>query len=98
MPKSRRNPPEICPVCGAEVPPNARACPECGADESAGWDEDATTADGLDLPDEEFDYEEFTRREFGGARTPPARRGLRWILLALIALAIAAVFLMTALR
>lgn len=47
MPKP---PPSECPVCGADVPRAARACPECGADERAGWDEDATRADGLDLP------------------------------------------------
>lgn len=43
-----------CPVCGAEVPAKARACPECGADERTGWNEDATRYDGLDLPDSEF--------------------------------------------
>ena len=48
-------PPEICPNCGAEVPPKARACPECGADEATGWSEEAH-ASGLDLPDEDFDY------------------------------------------
>ena len=26
--------PEICPNCGAEVPPRAKACPECGFDAS----------------------------------------------------------------
>ena len=29
--------PEVCPNCEAEVPAGARACPECGADESTGW-------------------------------------------------------------
>jgi hypothetical protein len=50
-------------------------CPHCGADESTGWS-DAACEDGLDLPDENFDYEEFTKREFGGASTMP--RGLHW--------------------
>ena len=45
-------PPSDCPVCGADVPPNARACPECGADERSGWNEDATRYDGLNLPDD----------------------------------------------
>jgi hypothetical protein len=69
-------PPEVCPHCGAEVPPRARACPECGADEQTGWS-DRATADRLDLPDEEFDYEEFTRREFEGQ--PDRRRGPQWL-------------------
>lgn len=68
-------PPEICPNCGAEVPRHAKACPECGSDEKTGWSEQARN-DGLDLPDEHFDYEEFTEREFGGKRVLP--RGLHW--------------------
>jgi hypothetical protein len=48
-------PPEECPVCGETVPPGARACPGCGADERSGWNDEATRHDGLDLPDEAFD-------------------------------------------
>ncbi len=59
---SRFVPPSECPVCGAAVPRDARACPECGADERSGWNEDDTRYDGLDLPDEAFD---------DGQRTPP---------------------------
>lgn len=47
--------PEVCPVCDEDVPPNAKACPECGADERSGWNEDALYYDGLDLPDEAWD-------------------------------------------
>ncbi len=56
-------PPEVCPICGAEVPPNAKACPECGADEKTGWSEETHTQN-LGLPDEDFDYGEFIKREF----------------------------------
>ena len=30
-----------CPICGADVPIKARACPECGSDEKTGWSEAA---------------------------------------------------------
>jgi hypothetical protein len=68
--------PETCPNCGADVPPNAKACPECGSDEQTGWS-DETHTDGLDLPEEKFDYDEFVQREFGGKS--PVPRGLHWI-------------------
>ena len=68
--------PEICPNCGAEVPKNARACPECGSDEQTGWSEEAQTS-GLDLPEENFDYEDFVKREFGERK--PAPRGVHWL-------------------
>ena len=67
--------PEICPNCGAEVPRNAKACPECGSDEATGWSEQARY-DSLDLPDADFDYAEFAKREFGDAK--PIPRGIHW--------------------
>jgi hypothetical protein len=67
--------PDTCPNCGADLPRNAKACPGCGADETTGWSEAAGT-EHLGLPDEEFDHEEFTRREFGGRTPKPA--GIRW--------------------
>ncbi|HXR46873.1 MAG TPA: zinc ribbon domain-containing protein [Candidatus Limnocylindrales bacterium] len=67
--------PDICPNCGAEVPPGAKACPECGSDEKTGWSGKAHY-DNLDLPEENFDYEDFARREFGGKRMVP--RGIHW--------------------
>lgn len=68
-----RTAPEVCPVCGEDVPPRAKACPGCGADDSTGWNTEATAADGLDLPDQEFDYEAFVEREFGGHAPSDAR-------------------------
>ena len=81
---------DTCPHCGADLPRNARACPECGSDEKTGWSE-AAAASGLDLPDEEFSYDEFIEREFGSEKKPP---GLRWIwwATALLLLVIALVF------
>jgi hypothetical protein len=83
-------PPEICPNCGAEVPPRAKACPQCGSDEKTGWSDQAQYGS-LDLPDEKFDYDEYVEREFGGKSPKP--RGLNWFwwfvaLLLVIALAL----------
>ena len=72
-------PPEICPNCGAEVPPRARACPECGADEQTGWS-DKVHEQQLGLPDEEFDYDEFVKEEFGAHQAKTLRpRGISWV-------------------
>lgn len=68
-------PPEICPNCGSELPLKVRACPQCGSDEKTGWSDEAHVG-GLDLPDNEFNYDEFVENEFGGARVKP--RGLHW--------------------
>lgn len=67
--------PEICPNCGAEVPPKAKACPGCGSDETTGWSEDAQR-ENLGIPDDRFDYDDFVKREFEGAEVKP--RGLPW--------------------
>lgn len=68
-------PPAVCPHCGADVPPKAKACPGCGADEATGWSE-AAHAENLGLPDDSFDYQEFVKEEFGGAAKP---RGVHWV-------------------
>ncbi len=71
--------PFTCPVCGEEVPLNAKACPECGACEKSGW---SGAPDGLDLPgeDDDFNYDKFLEEEFGQG---PRRTGvplLTWII------------------
>ncbi|MCX6892429.1 MAG: zinc ribbon domain-containing protein [Verrucomicrobiota bacterium] len=82
-------PPYTCPNCGAEVPRKSRACPECGADEHTGWSE-AARSDGLGLPDESFDYNDFVKREFGGEK--PVPRGIHWFWW-VVALALVAAFI-----
>src|SRR5213594_3145687 len=70
--------PHDCPNCGAEVPPNAKACPECGSDEHTGWS-DRAHADRLGIPDEEFDRDEFVEDEFGDKKENQLRpRGISW--------------------
>jgi hypothetical protein len=75
--------PETCPNCGADVPPKAKACPECGSDESTGWSDDAH-AHSLDLPDENFDYDEFVQREF--SKPKRSKRQTFWWVVAVILL------------
>ena len=76
--------PEVCPNCGAEVPRNAKACPECGSDEKTGWSETAY-ASSLGLPDEKFDYDEFVKEGFGAGRAKPRGTGWFWWVIALLA-------------
>ena len=79
--------PEVCPHCGAEVPRNAKACPECGSDEKTGWSESAH-ASHLGLPDEEFDHDEFVKEEFGTGRAKPRGIGWFWWVVALLVAAL----------
>jgi predicted nucleic acid-binding Zn ribbon protein len=81
---TQRNRPDECPVCGAEVPDGAAACPECGSDERTGWSETARY-DGLGLPDEAFDYDEFVGRELEG-RAPRRRHARFWWVVAVVLL------------
>jgi hypothetical protein len=70
----QRPPPEECANCGAAIPRDATACPECGADERIGWREESPY-DGLDLPDEAWG-----EHETHADGTPPPRKvnGLAW--------------------
>ena len=69
---ARFKPPGNRPACHEPVPARRNSCPHCGASEADGWSDDAQ-ADGLDLPDDSFDYDQFIQREFGG--TPPPKVG-----------------------
>ena len=82
--------PEICPVCGEEVPRGAVACSECGADHNSGWREDAESYDALGLPDDNFNYEEFVEQEFGGSPKPAAIKAVWWITAILVFVVFAA--------
>lgn len=69
----------LCPFCDREV----RVGEPCqGCLNKAGkrklpksW-EQPESHDGLDLPDEEFDHEDFCKREFG--QSPHHQTGLKW--------------------
>lgn len=77
----------LCPGCDQEVPVGSRGCPRCNppskrrkrrrtaASGKHGWEQD-DSADGLDLPDEDFDYDAYVAREFG--IKPHKRIGIAW--------------------
>lgn len=92
---SKRRPPKMCPVCGEDIPPGASACPECGADHRSGWREDSETYDALDLPDDDFNYEEFVEQEFGSSQRPPIKR-VWWITAILLIATFIAIYLYAA--
>jgi hypothetical protein len=83
--------PKTCPVCDEDVPRIALACPECGADHTSGWREDAEAYDALDLPNEDFNYEEFVRQEFESSRRPAINR-VWWITAVVLIAAFIAIY------
>jgi uncharacterized membrane protein YvbJ len=93
MARPKLEPPEICPICGDDVPRGSLACPACGADHNSGWRTDAGAHDALDLPDDDFDYDEFVRREFSPGAKPAGTKIIWWITaMILVALSIALYF------
>lgn len=70
----------ICPSCGSEVRVG-ELCPGCPKKQrkpkvkSKSW-EQSKSADGLDLPGGDFDYNDFVLREFGVA--PHQKTGQKW--------------------
>jgi zinc-ribbon domain len=88
--------PEVCPVCGEDVPPGAAACPECGADHNSGWREDAESYDGVGLPDESFNYDEFVEQEFGSLPKPAAIKTVWWMTAILVLVVLVAIYLYSA--
>ena len=93
MAKPKLKPPEVCPVCGEDVPRASLACRECGADHNSGWRIDAGIHDGLDLPEHDFSYDEFVRREFGSSPKPAGIKTIWWVTaMILLALSIALYF------
>jgi hypothetical protein len=73
----------ICPSCGTEVRvgelcpgcPKKKRSPKVSKDKPKSWAQ-PKSGDGLDLPGEDFDYNEFISREFGKA--PHHKTGQKW--------------------
>lgn len=77
---------KTCPNCGELVPEEAKICPECGADEETA---DALYAPNPDLPDEEeFDYDEYKKREFGKSPVPHGMSVFWWVIAILVLVAV----------
>jgi hypothetical protein len=97
-PRNRRDhsPFFICPHCGVAVRAGAVFCPSCGASDESGWadgDEDyGDLGDGDE--DEEFDYQDFVRREFPDQAEPGARGFRRLLVAAIVLLLIASLILL----
>lgn len=76
-----------CPTCGSEVKVGG-ICPGCvpkrkkrkrkveaGPKKRKHWEQESAY-DGLGIPDDEFDYEEFVAREF--SNKPHRQIGIKW--------------------
>ena len=74
----------LCPSCGQEVQVGAD-CPGCPKRKPAkpkkrkrapkrSWEQDSYY-DGMDLPDQDFDYDDFVAKEFG---VPHQRLQVKW--------------------
>jgi hypothetical protein len=77
----------LCPFCGRQARVG-RPCPGCEKKprkKKRSWESDPAS-DGLDLPDGDFDYDDFVAREFG--KSPHRKLGVKWYwwLLAVIVL------------
>jgi len=68
------------------VPPNAKVCPECGSDEETGWSEEAYKGN-PEIPDADFDYDEYSKREFGSKDPVPQGISVFWWIIGIALLA-----------
>jgi hypothetical protein len=92
----------VCPHCGADVPAGAEFCRACGASDESGWIEDDAAWEGESpsgyAPDDEFDYDDFVRREFPDRASPLSAVSLkRWATAAIVVLICLALLLWTVL-
>jgi hypothetical protein len=83
---------DSCPNCGADLPPKVNVCPECGSDEKTGWSDEAAL-NAFDLPDQEFNYDEFVAREFDGQEKKRPTHWL-WLTTAAVVIVLLLVFLL----
>ena len=85
----------ICPECGAEVRVGSKGCGRCASEratkkwreEPKPWEQDEVH-DGLDLPDDEFDYQKFVAEEFGRGVRRPAIGWFYWVVAVVLLVAL----------
>lgn len=96
----------ICPDCGAEVRVGSRGCARCASDRATkAWDKSNSSLksqskpkswsqdevyDGLDLPEEDFDYDAFLEEEFGGGKRKSRLHRVWWLTAVVLLVALAA--------
>jgi hypothetical protein len=92
----------ICAHCGARVRDDADFCPACGASEDSGWtagDDDDDQQLDYQEDEDDFDYDDFLRREFPEHAEPDVRpQWRRALLVAVVLLLCLAFLLMTVMR
>ena len=82
-----------CPHCGSFVRSGARVCRECGASDEYGWgDVDLLEPD---YGDDDFDYDEFTAREFPDQASSDSPSIKKKTFIALIVLALLAALIVS---
>ncbi|MHC4473524.1 MAG: hypothetical protein ACYS99_21485 [Planctomycetota bacterium] len=74
-----------CSHCGAEVPRDKPACPECGSDAETGWAGEEAQSEAAFAPFTDEDYEEVVR-DLAGGDDGPSRS---WIVVAIAVLTLA---------
>ena len=83
----------FCPQCGAALPDEVEACPECGSCEETGWSERARyEAMGVDYDSDEFDYAAFVENEFSKEKRSPQAKQWFWGLVAAILIILFLIF------
>jgi hypothetical protein len=80
-----------CPHCGSEVRAGASFCRACGASDDSGWNVEDLRADsdsntGYNDEADDFDYDDFVRREFPEHAPPSAPQRLKQTVVAVILL------------
>ena len=82
-----------CPHCGATLAADASFCPECGASSDSGWDDDSESF--AHDAEDEFDYDDFVRREFPEQHTasPSLKTVVLWCIVILTLISFCVMFL-----